>query len=177
MPRPAYTDRGKAAERWQRAFNAPTDNGPYAKTSGPVNTHLLDGYRHELGSLAHAEKDEQFPTLSQDLQELVLHLISAHHGQARPLISTAGCDDAPPSRLEQRAGARSRCASRVYRSVRDLWGWHGGNRCCAQPISRPLAITTRVNHQPTVRRATDGTGIHSRRSVQSRSGLCLPWIP
>jgi CRISPR-associated endonuclease/helicase Cas3 len=33
----------------------------------------------------------------------VLHLIAAHHGRARPTISTDGYEDAPPSDLEDRA--------------------------------------------------------------------------
>jgi CRISPR-associated endonuclease/helicase Cas3 len=43
-------DEGKRSARWQRAFNAPKD-GIYAKTEGPINQGLLDGYRHELGSV------------------------------------------------------------------------------------------------------------------------------
>jgi len=32
-----------------------------------------------------------------------LHLVAAHHGRARPVIETKGCDGAPPSALEERA--------------------------------------------------------------------------
>lgn len=95
-------DLGKRSAVWQRAFNAPLD-GVYAKTLGPVNVHLLDHYRHEFGSLPLAKADPRFQDLPTDLQDLVLHLIAAHHGFARPLIDTRGCDDAPPSALEGRA--------------------------------------------------------------------------
>ena len=40
--------------------------------------------------------------LPPDLQKLALHLVAAHHGWARPVISTSGSDD-PPSVLEERA--------------------------------------------------------------------------
>ena len=30
-----HHDDGKMAPRWQRAFNAPNEGGPYAKTAGP----------------------------------------------------------------------------------------------------------------------------------------------
>ena len=45
---------------------------------------ILDGYRHELGSLPLVEAHEKFKTLSPDDQDFVLHLIAAHHGFARP---------------------------------------------------------------------------------------------
>lgn len=96
-------DEGKKAERWQSAFNAPSKDRPFAKTEGPVNTHLLDGYRHEFGSLFYAEQDNEFQSLSPDKQDLVLHLIAAHHGNARPTISIRSCDHAPPSVLETHA--------------------------------------------------------------------------
>ena len=95
-------DEGKAHPRWQRAFNAP-DSQVYAKTKGPINLKLLDGYRHEFGSLARADTYADFKALSPELQELTLHLIAAHHGGARPLISTQGCEYAPPSLLAGRA--------------------------------------------------------------------------
>ena len=94
-------DDGKAAERWQNAMNAPRDKGrPYAKTRGGGNPRLLEGYRHEFGSLLKAEGLD----LPNGTRDLVLHLIAAHHGNARPMLSPAGCEDGPPSVLESRAG-------------------------------------------------------------------------
>jgi CRISPR-associated endonuclease/helicase Cas3 len=95
-------DEGKQAMRWQRAFSASGD-GIYAKTVGPVRRMLLDGYRHEFGSLPYVEKSSEVHDLPEDLRELVLHLVASHHGFARPLIKTRGCEDAPPSALEGRA--------------------------------------------------------------------------
>lgn len=95
-------DEGKRADRWQRAFSAPRDD-VYAKTLGPLHSELLDGYRHELGSLPLAQQDPAFNELPEQQRDLVLHLIAAHHGHARPTIETAGCDDAPPSIVEARA--------------------------------------------------------------------------
>jgi CRISPR-associated endonuclease/helicase Cas3 len=97
-------DEGKRASRWQRAFNAPRDGIVSAKTLGPINNGLLDGFRHEFGSLPYAKADTRFGQLSDDLQDLALHLIAAHHGFARPVIGVNGCDDGPPSLLEERAG-------------------------------------------------------------------------
>ena len=95
-------DEGKRAARWQRAFNAPTP-GVFAKTLGPINFALLDGYRHEFSSLEVAARDAELLRLPRELQNLALHLIAAHHGFGRPIIGISGCEDAPPSKLETRA--------------------------------------------------------------------------
>ncbi len=93
-------DEGKAAPRWQHAMNAPKNGQPYAKTSGGGNWRLLEGYRHEFGSLLKADSKN----LPNDYRDLILHLIAAHHGYARPLIRSNGCEDGPPSVLELKAG-------------------------------------------------------------------------
>lgn len=130
-------DEGKTAARWQRAFNAP-GGGVYAKTEGPINSHLLDGYRHELGSILRAEDDERVRTLSQELRDLVLHLIIAHHGFARPVIGTGGCEYAPPSVLEEKA---AEIALRFAR-LQARWGpwglawWEALVRAADQQASR-----------------------------------------
>jgi CRISPR-associated endonuclease/helicase Cas3 len=112
-------DEGKRAQRWQRAFRAKRD-GVYAKTRGPINVALLDGYRHELGSLPYAARDPEVMALSPEQRDLVLHLIAAHHGHARPVITTSGCEDAPPSMLEQRA---REIALRFFRLQRQWGPW------------------------------------------------------
>ncbi len=101
-------DEGKRAQRWQRAFRAERHANkfgkePLAKTLGPINQAVLNGYRHEFGSLPYAKDDAVFQKLPPELQDLTLHLIAAHHGNARPLIATSGCDDLPPSVLDERA--------------------------------------------------------------------------
>lgn len=95
-----FHDDGKAAERWQNAMAAPLNERPYAKTSGGGNWRLLEGYRHEFGSLLKAERKD-LPTATRDL---ILHLIAAHHGNTRPLIRSEGCNEGPPSKLETKAG-------------------------------------------------------------------------
>ena len=99
-----HHDEGKRTRRWQGAFNAPPEGGPYAKTPGPLNHHALNGYRHEFQSVLDIQKknslgiDRSSPRL-----ELALHLIAAHHGHARPSINTAGCDEFPPSGANRQA--------------------------------------------------------------------------
>ncbi len=149
-------DEGKRAPRWQRAFRAPREKGEdgaykvYAKTKGPIDQKRLDGYRHEFGSLAVFElgndRATQLPAgvrrriddLPEDWRDLLLHLIAAHHGQARPVIATRGCEDAPPSALEARA---SDVALRFAR-LQKCWGpwglgwWEALLRAADQQASR-----------------------------------------
>ncbi len=102
-------DEGKRAPRWQRAMQgASPGEEPLAKTLGPCRPALLGGYRHEFGSLPYAAADPGLQALNPDEQALALHLIAAHHGGARPHLSTEGCDDAPPSALQARAAAVAR---------------------------------------------------------------------
>jgi CRISPR-associated endonuclease/helicase Cas3 len=138
-------DEGKRAKRWQRAFNAKID-GIYAKTRGPLNNALLDGYRHEFGSLPFAAKDARLRGLPDDLQDLALHLIAAHHGFARPVISTESCEDAPPSALEDRA---REVALRFVR-LQKRWGpwglawWEALLRSADQQASRDNDIADSI---------------------------------
>lgn len=131
-------DEGKQTARWQRAFHAP-DRGrpPYAKTVGRPDVALLDGYRHEFGSLPYAEAHPRVQALPPDLRELCLHLIAAHHGGARPVIGTRGADE-PPSRAQ----ARARAVALRYASLSERWGpwglawWESLLRAADQQASR-----------------------------------------
>ena len=96
---------------------APRDGRPYAKTAGPMNFKQLDGYRHEFGSLAYAVRDPEFEALPSALKDLALHLIAAHHGWARPIISKDGCD-ARPSVL----GKRARDVALRFARMQKQWG-------------------------------------------------------
>lgn len=117
-------DEGKRGRNWKRAFHVEhyakelgIPGQPLAKTPR-FNWALLDGYRHEFGSLPYAKDDPEVRSLPEELQDLALHLIAAHHGHARPLIATRGCDDAPPSVLEERA----REVALRYARLQQRWG-------------------------------------------------------
>ncbi|MGH7084432.1 MAG: hypothetical protein ACREFN_05510, partial [Acetobacteraceae bacterium] len=141
----ALHDEGKRASRWQRAFKAPRDamkfdlSCPLAKTLGPINQQILGGYRHEFGSLLRVEGDPGLIAgMPEEWRDLVLHLIAAHHGRARPLIETRGCEDAPPSALEAQAAV---IALRFAR-LQERWGpwglawWEALMRSADQQASR-----------------------------------------
>lgn len=131
-------DEGKRPSHWQDAFGAPSGGRPYAKTKGPIDFALLDGYRHELGSLPYVEANQDFKALGAGDQDLVLHLIAAHHGFARPLIGIKGCDGAPPSSLEEPACAVALRFARLSRRW-GPWGlawWEALLRSADQAASR-----------------------------------------
>ena len=139
-------DEGKRSWRWQRAFNAPVGaRDAYAKAPGPINFSLLDGYRHELGSLLRLEANDHHPLrdLPENLRDLALHLVAAHHGFARPVIPLTGCDDAPPSALEAQATDIALRFARLntYWSPWALAWWESLLRSADQRASR--------EHEPT----------------------------
>lgn len=144
-------DEGKRAPRWQEAFNAPRTGGPYAKTRGPIRQRRLEGYRHEFGSLPYAEADSELKQLPDDRRDLVLHLIAAHHGYARPLIPVEGCDDAPPSQLQERARGVALRFARLQRRW-GPWGlawWEALLRAADQQASRENEERAQKPHRGT----------------------------
>ena len=116
-----WHDTGKARRVWQLAAGAPPDGAPLAKARrGRLRVGALRGYRHELGSLADAEQGLPHGTPHRDL---VLHLVAAHHGWARPGFPPAGQWDPESSPAESRARA-ARVADRYARLSATLGPWH-----------------------------------------------------
>ena len=140
-------DEGKRAKSWQDAFNAPLEGGPFAKTPGPINQALLNGYRHEFTSLSALAADAEFQKLPENLQDLALHIVAAHHGFARPLISIQGCNEAPPSLLEDRAREVALRFGRLQRRW-GPWGlawWESLLRAADQQASRELEEASEIS--------------------------------
>jgi CRISPR-associated endonuclease/helicase Cas3 len=118
-------DLGKKEPIWQKAAGNLKPNGefqenePVAKPIKLMRGRSLGGFRHELASLRYAEKKIEDQNISSELRDLVLHLIAAHHGHARPCFENKAYDrnyikdsarialDTPQrfARLQQRYGA------------------------------------------------------------------------
>lgn len=115
-----WHDTGKARRVWQLAAGAPPDGAPLAKARrGRLRAGALRGYRHELGSLADAEQGLPHGTPHRDL---ILHLVAAHHGWARPGFPPSGQWDPESSAAESRARA-ARVADRYARLSAELGPW------------------------------------------------------
>lgn len=79
-------DLGKRRRVWQHSIKR-SKEPPLAK--GPMQPSELNHYRHELGSL----HDGDFSGLSEEVKDLALHVIAAHHGRARPHFPAIECYD------------------------------------------------------------------------------------
>ena len=113
-----WHDRGKSRAVWQRAAGVPPEGPALAKSPrGRLRPEWLGGYRHEFGSLVDAEL-----TLGDDTphRDLVLHLVAAHHGWARPGFAHRGQWDP-----DSTARANERFARRAARRFARLRARHG----------------------------------------------------
>jgi CRISPR-associated endonuclease/helicase Cas3 len=81
-----FHDHGKKRANFQTMLgNRKFNTGVWWAKSGKKSGPRLDvKYRHEFCSLHEVQEAEPFKHLDADEQMLVLHLIAAHHGRARP---------------------------------------------------------------------------------------------
>ena len=168
-----HHDGGKRALRWQRAFNAPHTGGPFAKTPGPLNRHALNGFRHEFQSVIDAENGA-FDGLdkSDHRFDLGLHLIAAHHGNARPLMGIQGCDELPPTAAARRALKIAQRFARLQRRW-GPWGlawWEALLRAADQRASKAPAETNQSEQgEPSENPSALGSqGFKSTKSTSAR---------
>ncbi len=83
-------DPGKNRRQWQfgignTAYDPARPDTILAKSGGAMRPrNLAENYRHEFGSLADASASDDFAGLSSVERDIVIHLVAAHHGRARP---------------------------------------------------------------------------------------------
>ena len=137
-----WHDRGKARERWQRyACNKDLDQ-PLGKSGRYANPRVLGGYRHEFGSLHEASVDTEIAVHPE--RDLILHLISAHHGWGRPHFrrEPRGRADDPARTTDENQREIIEAARRFARVQRRFgrWGlaWLESLLRCADAIASDL---------------------------------------
>ncbi|HMP58470.1 MAG TPA: type I-U CRISPR-associated helicase/endonuclease Cas3 [Gemmatales bacterium] len=83
-----FHDHGKDRKAFQRVLgNSDYPQVKLAKSGRKRGGRLDETYRHEFGSLLDVMTQPELKNLSEDQQDLVLHLIAAHHGRGRPHFS------------------------------------------------------------------------------------------
>lgn len=93
-----WHDQGKARPVWQRFACNPNMSEPLAKSPKYLHGRALGGYRHEFGSLLDAATHDTVQNHSE--RDLILHLIAAHHGWARPHFESTAWDPPPRTTRE-----------------------------------------------------------------------------
>jgi CRISPR-associated endonuclease/helicase Cas3 len=85
-----FHDLGKKRVLWQRSIGNPDPRNWLAKSGKWMRPMEITDYRHEFGSLVDVHglpevaRNAEFQALSDAMKDVVLHLIAAHHGRARP---------------------------------------------------------------------------------------------
>ena len=85
-----FHDYGKDRAVWQRSIGNFDAKKVLAKSDGRKSTRdVRTDYRHEVGSLLDIMQEPEFRQLPEEMQDVTLHLIAAHHGRARPHFTPA----------------------------------------------------------------------------------------
>lgn len=80
-----WHDLGKDRPIWQRSIgNLEYPQQKLAKSGPGMRPIDITCYRHEFGSLLDVSNHPEFLDLTMEVKDIVLHLIAAHHGRARP---------------------------------------------------------------------------------------------
>lgn len=118
-----FHDAGKAREHWQKCMRVDKDRRPLAKTGNAKQPLNLGGFRHEFASVMdcmdkpeisrHAEKD------------LILHLIAAHHGWARPCFMSDATSHEVDQTRKKKAELVSADVMRRYHKLQKRFGLWG----------------------------------------------------
>jgi CRISPR-associated endonuclease/helicase Cas3 len=98
-------DLGKNRPLWQWSIGNLDVANPLAKSGEQqLRPDTKTRFRHEFGSLLDIQGEEAFKALSAEMQDLVLHLIAAHHGRGRPHFPAEEAFD--PGHSEEAATAQ-----------------------------------------------------------------------
>lgn len=119
-----WHDLGKNRAIWQRSIgNHDYPNRVLAKSGCTMTPVDISPYRHEFGSLLDIKRLEEFQRLDEETQDLVLHVVAAHHGRARPHfpVDEAFDPDHPDNEAVQLAREVPRRFARLQRKY-GRWG-------------------------------------------------------
>lgn len=119
-----WHDLGKRRVVWQRSIgNRDCAKLVLAKSGGKMSPIELTKYRHEFGSLLDVSSDPEFDQLAPEMRDLILHLIAAHHGRARPHFPADEVFD--PENADEAAAAIAREVPRRFARLQSRYGRWG----------------------------------------------------
>ncbi len=119
-----WHDLGKNRAIWQRSIgNHDYPRQVLAKSGGQIRPIDITPYRHEFGSLLEMKRLAEFQPLDPETQDLVLHLVAAHHGRARPHFSADEAFD--PDRSEEDASELVQEVPRRFARLQRKYGRWG----------------------------------------------------
>ncbi len=122
-----FHDLGKKRIVWQRSIGNPNPTDWHAKSGKDPKTGRvwrpteITDYRHEFGSLIDCDAEKDFQKLPDEVKELVLHLISVHHGNGRPHFPKAF----DPERSEMISNEVARAVPRRFAKLQRKYGRWG----------------------------------------------------
>jgi CRISPR-associated endonuclease/helicase Cas3 len=118
-----YHDEGKRRRAWQRGIGNHDSGKQLAKSLNTgFNNVETEGYRHEFGSLVDLTKKNGSlvgKLTDHPQQDLILHLVAAHHGWARPHFPQRAFD---PEHLADSPATAHEAALRFAR-LQTRFGW------------------------------------------------------
>lgn len=124
-----WHDLGKHRELWQRNMgNTAFPTKVIAKTGHKKPPRESIDYRHEFGSLLDVQDEKQaflkeFAAKSEDIRELILHMIATHHGRGRPHFPADEAFD--PDHKEIQAAQIARQVPQRYARLQRKYGRWG----------------------------------------------------
>ncbi len=122
-------DLGKNRVQWQRNlgnldYDSTKPETILAKsTPGMRMRNVAEHYRHEFGSLNDAACDAEFAALDDTERDIVLHIVAAHHGRARPHFPADEILDYASGSLEELASLATEVPRRFGRLQRRFGRW------------------------------------------------------
>ena len=119
-----WHDLGKNRAIWQRSIgNHDYPRQVLAKSGGQMSPIDITPYRHEFGSLLEMKRLPEFQPLDPETQDLVLHLVAAHHGRGRPHFPVDEAFD--PDHPEEDAAELARQVPRRFARLQRKYGRWG----------------------------------------------------
>lgn len=116
-------DHGKRRERFQTTLGNRRYPEILLAKSGERGARLPEPFRHEFASLFDAQAGDAVNDLGDEMKDLVLHLIAAHHGRARPNFSREEAFD--PERSSSEAESLAIETSRRFARLQRQYGRWG----------------------------------------------------